>query len=343
MNAARPQVGIDNYGLFPLGLGPQETLEWAAAHQADGVAFSGFPPEQQAAFDAGMLREVGAFARERGLYVEWGGAQHIPRDMASWAQKDLAPVNRATVAQATAIGAQIIRSCSGGLMRWNDRAPATETLLRETAQALRAARPMLADNGLVLAIETHFEFTSHELVRLIEQCEAEPGGWLGICLDTMNLLTMLEEPVSATRRLLPWVVSTHIKDGGLRLGPDGMTTFTAPIAEGVIDLRAIVSMVGSLGRPIHFSVEDHGGSFDLPIYDPLFLSKFPDLDAQELARLVRLAEATARRPSCLPLPRPMWPAVCEARLAGDVAALREIVRMAPPVDAGLEPGRTGAR
>ena len=46
-------------------------------------------------------------------------------------------------------------------------------------------------------------------------CEAEPGGWLGICLDTMNLLTMIEDPVMATRRLLPWVVSTHIKDGGV--------------------------------------------------------------------------------------------------------------------------------
>ena len=30
-------------------------------------------------------------------------------------------------------------------------------------------------------------------------CDAPPGGWLGICLDTMNLLTMLEEPVAATR------------------------------------------------------------------------------------------------------------------------------------------------
>ena len=85
------------------------------------------------------------------------------------------------------------------------------------AAALREQKPMLRDFGVILAIETHFEFTSFELLRLFEMCGAVPGEYLGICLDTMNLLTMLEDPVLAARRLLPWVVTTHIKDGGLML------------------------------------------------------------------------------------------------------------------------------
>ena len=47
------------------------------------------------------------------------------------------------------------------------------------------------DHGVTLAIETHFEFTSFELVRLMERCDAEPGDYLGVCLDTMNLLTAI--------------------------------------------------------------------------------------------------------------------------------------------------------
>ena len=64
-------------------------------------------------------------------------------------------------------------------MRWTTDAPSTETLLAETAAALAAQQSMLRDHGVVLAIETHFEFTSFELVRLFERCEAEPGDWLG--------------------------------------------------------------------------------------------------------------------------------------------------------------------
>ena len=93
-------------------------------------------------------------------------------------------------------------------MRWSTDGPGTPELLRLAATALREQRPMLREFGVVLAIETHFEFTSFELLRVFEMAGAEPGGYLGICLDTMNLLTMIEEPVAATRRLLPWVVST---------------------------------------------------------------------------------------------------------------------------------------
>jgi 3-oxoisoapionate decarboxylase len=189
---------------------------------------------------------------------------------------------------------------------------------------------MWRDAGVTLAIETHFEFTSHELRRLIEMCDAPPAGWLGICLDTMNLLTMLDEPVAATRRLLPWVVSTHIKDGAVLLGADGFTTFTRPVGEGVIDLPAILRLVSSLDRPVHLSVEDHGGSFPLPIFDPTFLSKFPDLTVQEFARLAALADRTRREPACRPLPREDWPQVAEARMAANLAALAALAESTWP-------------
>jgi 3-oxoisoapionate decarboxylase len=326
------RIGVDNYGLLPLELSPLDTLRWAEAHDAQGVAFSGLPPLEQEALDRASLQDIAAFARDRGLYLEWGGAQHIPRDMTSWGRKDLGAVNRRAAKQAATLGARIVRSCSGGLMRWTRDAPPTETLLRETAEALGEQRSMLRDFGVILAIETHFEFTSHELVRLFELCEAEPGDWLGACLDTMNLLTMIEDPVSATTRLLPWVVSTHIKDGGALLTAEGLSTFTAAIGEGVVDLRRVVGLLGSLAREVHLSVEDHGGSFLVPIFDPVFLSRFPDLSCTELARVVRVAQMTAANATCRPLDRTEWPRVCESRLACDVTALRALTSSRPNHD-----------
>jgi 3-oxoisoapionate decarboxylase len=323
------RVGIDNYPLFPLGLSPMETLRWAAVHGAEGVAFSGLAPEQQARVTDAMLDDLAAFARDHDLYLEWGGAQHIPREMTSWSAKEIESTDREAARQAARLGVGIVRSCSGGLMRWRPDAPPTGTLLREAAAALRPLRPMLLDRGVTLAIETHFEFTSHELLRLFDWCDAEPGGWLGICLDTMNLLTMLEDPVSATRRLLPWVVSTHIKDGGVLIDETGLTTFAAPVGAGTIDLATIVRLLASTEREVRLSVEDHGGAFHVPIYDPPFLSEFPDLTPVEFASLVEASCRTRAKAACRPLARADWPAACEARTVADIAALRRLAQETP--------------
>jgi sugar phosphate isomerase/epimerase len=188
---------------------------------------------------------------------------------------------------------------------------------------------MLREHGAVLAIETHFEFTSFELVRLFDMCEADPGDWLGICLDTMNLLTMIEHPVLAAERLLPWVVSTHVKDGGVLSTAEGLVTFPVPVGEGVIDLAAIIRRLDTLERPVHLSVEDHGGSFLLPIRDQAFLSRFPDLAETELKAMLEMADMAHAKPGCRPLARSEWPGVCEARLAGDLRALRTLAESVP--------------
>jgi sugar phosphate isomerase/epimerase len=311
-----------------------DTMRWAAAHGADGVSFSGLSTEWQATLDGPALADLKALADAHDLYLEWGGAGHIPRDMTSWARRDLLEVNRRAAREAAALGTRIVRSCSGGLMRWDDQAPATEVLLRETADTLRAQASMLRDYNVVLAIETHFEFTSFELVRLFEMCEAEPGGYLGICLDTMNLLTMIEHPVRATERLLPWVVSTHMKDGGVLMGHDGLTTFPVPIGEGIIDLGAIIQRLDTLAWPVTLSVEDHGGSFLLPIHDAVFLSRFPDLSGQELTGVVHLSEMTAGLPHCRPVERSAWPGICESRVAYDVGRLRSLSLETPDGSGG---------
>ena len=329
--ARRRRVGLDNYGLFPLDLSPLGTLEWAVAHGADGVSFSGLTPEWQDRMDAAALEGIRAFAADHGLYLEWGGAQHIPRDMTSWARKDLFEVNRRAAEEAAALGATVVRSCSGGLMRWDAANPPTDALLRETADALRAQQTMLRDHGVVLAVETHFEFTSFELRRLFDMCEAEPGDWLGICLDTMNLMTMIEHPVMATGRLLPWVMSTHMKDGGVLGTPEGLITFPAPIGDGVVDIGAIVRQLDTLARPVNLSVEDHGGSFLLPIHDEAFLSRFPDTIGAELKAMLELTEATQARLGCRPIDRAEWPSVCESRIAHDLVTLRRLADSVSPV------------
>jgi len=321
------KVGIDNYGLHPLGLTPLETLQWAEKNHAQGVQFSGFSSDEAAGKDPSYLRRLSDYASEKNLYIEWGGAQHIPFDMESWERKDIYSINKKAVQEASVLGTHVVRSCSGGLMRWDQKSPDTEFLLSSTAEALKKQRSLCEDFEVTLAVETHFEFTTFELIRLFEMCEVKPGGYLGICLDTMNLLTMLEEPVQAVERVLPWVVATHIKDGGIILNPEGLLSFPCEIGKGVIDLKKIISLLASLPHRVHLSIEDHGGSFIIPVFDKTFLKGFPDITLSEFVDLMGLVERTENRLDNKELSvveRGKWPELCEQRIINDVKALMEI-------------------
>ncbi len=322
------RIGIDNYGLYPLGLNPKETLQWALDHQAEGVAFSGLDEGSRSKCSPQYLKELAKFATDNNLYLEWGGGQHIPRDLVSWDKKEIFGINKRAAEEANNFGVSIIRSCSGGLMRWNPDSLSTQQLMEEMAEELRSQLQMLRDHEVVLAIETHFEFTSFELLRVFEWCQVTPGDCLGICLDTMNLLTMLEDPVAATERVLPWIVSTHFKDGAIRLTNYGLQSFTCPIGEGIVDLNSIISSLSKLDNKINISIEDHGGDFKIPINNPEFLQEFPDLSTAEMTRIFELAkksQANMDAGKCHVLDRGEWPQQCEERLRKDIVALRRIV------------------
>jgi sugar phosphate isomerase/epimerase len=309
-------------------LSPLEMLEWVAQRGGEGVQFS----EGNQAFntdpDAGMLQEFAEEARSRNLYLEWGGGQHVPFDTTTWREKDLLAGNRAAAESAHALDVHVVRSCSGGFFRWENAAPDTNSLVEAMAKALPPQRAIFEDLGVTLAIELHFEFTTFELLRLFEMCDAEPGGWLGICLDTFNMLPMLEDPVSGTERVLPWVVATHLKDGAATIAPDGLVTFPTALGGGSVNLRAILDLLDTTGQEVNLSIEGHGGKFTTAIFDDEFMNRFPDLTPAEMERLLgmgRLGRGRLESGSISPTERVDWPDICEERTEADLRYLREMV------------------
>jgi len=322
------RVGVDSYSLSPLRFSPFEVLEWVERNGGDGVQFSEVNLPRGRAFDRSFLEDLAACAAARKFYLEWGGGEHIPLDLETGKPKDIFKINRRAAEQAYYLGARVVRSCSGGSMRWQDDYLPTEIFLRDMAKSLRSHKRMLNDFGVILALETHFEFTTFELRRLFEMCEAEPGDYLGICLDTMNLLTMLEDPVLAAKRVLPWVVMTHIKDGGLLLAEKGLVSFPVEAGTGVVNFSEIFRSLLTLESPVNLSLEDHGGDFLIPIFDPGFLLKFPDLTAIELARLLALANRTKRmveEEKLSILERSRWAEVCQTRVQAGLLNIKNIV------------------
>lgn len=322
------RTGIANYSLHPLKLKPHEVLQWAHDAGADGVIFSDLPPAMRDSLTMSYLHDLGQMARDLNMYIEWGNGQHIPFNMADWSPSDIIPSNMKAIGEARAIGTRIIRTCSEGMLRANPLNPHTADLMKATIAALRQMMPVLADNDVVLAIETHFEFTSFELLRIFEMCGAKPGGNLGICLDTMNLLTMLEDPVKASERLMPWVVCTHIKDGGLVFDRHGLTAFPADIGSGIVDIGKIVSLISGQERDINLSVECHGGSHLLPVHDQWYINQFPNLTISEYNNLMLLEEKAEELMGAGTLAvrsEDEWATVCGDRTIHNLKMLKEIM------------------
>jgi 3-oxoisoapionate decarboxylase len=318
-------AGIDNYCLYPLKLMPLEMIRWAHENGAEGVAFSGYDDEARELFTSSYLRDTKDLADDLGLYIEWGNGQHVPMDLTSFAPKEIYNSNRRAVGEAYGLGINIVRSCSGGLMRWQRESPPTEQLLRDTARELKKQASLFRDNGVILAIETHFEFTTSELLALFDMCEIEPGDYLGICLDTMNLLIMLEDPVSATERILPWIVSSHIKDGGVMREKGRLVAFPAAFGTGIIDFKEIFSLILSTGRQINLSIEDHGGHFDIPVDEEWFIERFPDLSGSELKKIYELCDLSSgkiRDQGLCITGRDEWSTLFEERIRADIRNIK---------------------
>ena len=95
----------------------------------------------------------------------------------------------------------------------------------------------------------------------------------------------------------------------------------------MIDLKKTLELLSSLDRQVHLSIEDHGGSFDIPIFDSEFLGRFPDLTARELSLLLHLTIRTQKRideKKLAIVERPRWADVCEQRVIRDIRYLKDI-------------------
>jgi hypothetical protein len=61
----------------------------------------------------------------------------------------------------------------------------------------------------------------------------------------------------------------------------------------------------------------------------LFLSKFPDLTAEEFSRIIRLAlqtEGKMKSGEMAITSREEWPEICKARVKRDIQSLRQLLR-----------------
>jgi len=208
------KVGIDSYcyhrffgEVYPDQKPPaknmtmQDFIKRAKELDVDGVSLEScfFP-----SFDEDYLKELKAQLDAYGFdrVYAWGHPDGLERGQNLDAYKDMI----ASIPRAKAIGADVMRVVGSSLMyRHEPHGPQLEALIKMFKEAVKVAESY----GVKLAVENHIDFTSDEILQLLEGVGSE---YLGLNFDTGNFLRLLDDPVKGMEKLAPYVYATHVKD-----------------------------------------------------------------------------------------------------------------------------------
>ncbi len=329
---SRARIGFDRYTVEHRGFSPEETLRFAKERGFDGVQFLDASAIDEG-LNAGALSRFRRMADDLGLYLQAGLPTPNPGRWArEWGREP--SVEEVATELLPRIEALAVLGCRHARIYVGDRHDrfrrdrAWEEQLSGSLKVILALTPRLISLGIRLAIETHADLTADELLGLIARLDPAVAG---ITLDTGNLAMRLDDPLSAARRLAPWVVATHIKDMVLAFTSRGLCWQARPVGSGILPIPDILAALLHARPDLTLSIELHPRIYDLPIYDPRWLSYFPGLRPDAIASVVRLAAECELRYAEGSLDRPEtveaipWPDRDLDGLAQSLGYLRSVV------------------
>jgi sugar phosphate isomerase/epimerase len=161
----------------------------------------------------------------------------------------------ALIPQAQFMGADIMRIVASSLMfRHEPHGPQIDAIVKMLQESVKIAE----DNQVVLAIENHIDYTSAEILEILQRVDSDA---LKVNFDTGNTLRMMEDPVAAARRLGPYTVATHTKDldACRHVRPEEWYFFSSvAVGTGLIDMPGVVRALAESGYDGVLAVEsDH--------------------------------------------------------------------------------------
>ena len=254
------KIGIDSYcyhryfgEVYPFQRPSQERwtaddfVNRAAELRVDGVSLETcFLPGSAPSFWQRLKEKLDANALE--AVLAWGHPDGLEGGTNTGALADLVR----SIFVARELGCRVMRIV-GSSLRFRDEPH--EPQLRQLADMLREASKIAADQGVILAIENHIDFTARELLQLIVEVGSTN---FGVNFDTGNALRLFEDPVKEAKLLAPYIHATHIKDLSPRRGGsprDWNFWESVPAGEGVVDIPGVMKVLQDQGYPGVLCVE----------------------------------------------------------------------------------------
>lgn len=226
------------------------------------------------------------------MYLE--GIIALPRDEAD--------VDRfeAEARTARGAGATIVRTVmlSGRRYETFSTADGFRRFAASSARSLQLAAPVVARNGIFLAVENHKDWRADELLAILKR---DGNDHVGVCLDTGNSIALLEDPMEVVEALAPRSFTTHFKDMSLEEYRRGFRLSEVVFGTGILDLPRVVRVLRTARPGIRFNIEMiTRDPLKVPCLTERYWVTFPDLPGRHLARALSLVRD---HPPSHPLPR----------------------------------------
>ena len=284
------KVGLDAYTIREMNLDPFGMLDYAKNMQFEGIQFEDITIISPGR-DAGRLREIAEYAKQLGMF-SYITVQRPNPYLYEGTGDELYEACKTDVRLAAENGWHEVRANVGRpLHRHGTKVPYLEQL-RATTEFLKTLRPVLKEYQVRINLETHGDVTSYELLRIIDEVGPE---YIGITLDTGNLLIHGDYPAEAVKRLAPYTHLTHAKDGLLRLCDKGLVRQGMPPGRGSVEWPKVIEVLAKEQPQINLCIEDYKKRSYAEIFDPAWLADHPDMTSYEMGQLVRLAYETAEK------------------------------------------------
>ena len=107
-------------------------------------------------------------------------------------------------------------------------------------EEIMAALPLLEETGVKLAVENHTDTFADEVIWLIKQINHP---LVGACVDTVNSMCVLEDPMSAVEKLAPYAIVNHFCDHKLDRDEFGLRFHGVALGDGDIDCVKVYNTI----------------------------------------------------------------------------------------------------
>ena len=197
-------------------------------------------------WDTDFTKKVRDLREKLGLYLE--GSISMPskaEDVAAFEQ---------TVINAKEAGATVLRTVTSIGRRYEayHSAAEVEDFKKKALESIHRAEPILKKHKVQLAVENHKDWTAPELAALMKGLSSEH---VGVTLDFGNSIALTEQPMDVINTLVPYLVSTHVKDMAVEEYEDGFLLSEVPLGKGIIDLDKAFALCVKHNPKAKFSLE----------------------------------------------------------------------------------------
>jgi len=256
-------LGLHTYSLYLHGIGqawadfqlpwPRQMSTFELFKEAVNLGLDGLHLDDGVleTLDPAYLQEVKTAAHEHGLYLEYNFSMDLG-GMGIGLQHDLDEA----IATAENLGADIVK-VSMDLVRPRPLAgsrfhPRVKDQMKAFASRLKTSAPAAEAAGIKIAVENHCDSFSEEILWLLDLVN-HPA--VGACIDTVNALMVMEDPMQAIANLAPRAFTNHFRDDRIEMQRYGFKLTGAAVGEGDIDMQRAYEIINTQSTMRRINIE----------------------------------------------------------------------------------------